>query len=94
MSPCFVAALLSASGVYWRGGRKEKKRGGRGMQDVVDAVGVLSDRVPLVPGALCLWWQNKWRGTHHNIIFGFFVLASSQVLILKVSECTAFIISY
>lgn len=31
-------------------------------------------------------WQNKWRGTHHNIIFGFFLLATSQVLILQVRE--------
>lgn len=28
--------------------------------------------------------QNKWRGTYHNIIFGFFFLAASQVLLLKV----------
>ena len=28
--------------------------------------------------------QNEWRGTHHYIIFGFFFLATSQVLILQV----------
>lgn len=27
--------------------------------------------------------ENKWRGTNHHIIFGFFILASSQVLLLK-----------
>ncbi|CAN0289149.1 unnamed protein product [Ascophyllum nodosum] len=27
--------------------------------------------------------KNKWRGTQHNIIFGFFLLATSQVLILQ-----------
>ncbi|CAN0118008.1 unnamed protein product [Scytosiphon promiscuus] len=27
--------------------------------------------------------KNKWRGTHHYIIFGFFLLATSQVLILE-----------
>eukprot|EP00752_Nemacystus_decipiens_P004270 g3901.t1 len=27
--------------------------------------------------------KNEWRGTHHYIIFGFFLLATSQVLILQ-----------
>ncbi|CAN0447976.1 unnamed protein product, partial [Ectocarpus sp. 12 AP-2014] len=26
--------------------------------------------------------KNKWRGTYHYIIFGFFLLATSQVIIL------------
>lgn len=42
-----------------------------------------------IAGVVCLCVplrvpQNQWRGTHHYIIFGFFLLAASQVVILQV----------